>query len=76
MPYRLFHNQNQMQQLNNNSIIGTIATIILGAYGVLDVDIISKIVFMTASVTTCTFTSIYTYHKIKKLKNESNSEKH
>lgn len=65
-----------MSQLNNNSVIGTLATIVLGAYGVLDVDLISKIVFMTASVTTCTFTSIYTYHKIKKIKHESDIEKH
>jgi len=64
-----------MSQLNNNSVIGTLATIVLGAYGVLDVDLISKMVFIIASATTCTFTSIYTYHKIKKLKNESNSEK-
>jgi hypothetical protein len=61
--------------INDNSVKGTIITVIFGGYTLLDIDFISKAVFIMATITTSVFTSIYTYHKIKKLKNEDLSEK-
>ena len=55
---------------------GTLATIILSVLGWLDVSVASQFVFMMATLTTGTLTSIYTYKKIKKLDNEKDSEKH
>lgn len=53
----------------HNSFGGTILTIMLGAIGIQEVDMISKAVFTLATITTCSITTIYTYHKIQKLKN-------
>lgn len=55
---------------------GTLATIVFSVLGWLDVSTASQFVFMLATLTTGTLTSIYTYKKIKKLDNEKNSEKH
>lgn len=55
---------------------GTLATIVLSVLGWLDVSVASQFVFMMATLTTGTLTSIYTYKKIKKLDNEKNSEKY
>jgi hypothetical protein len=59
-----------MQFLNNSSINGTLLTIALSAIGLNEIDIMSKIVFMLGSSTTAIFTCLYTYKKIKNLKNE------
>ena len=55
---------------------GTIVTFILSFLGWLDINSASQIVFMFATLTTGTLTSIYTYKKIKHLENEKNSKKH
>lgn len=63
-------------QLMDNSHRGTIATMILAFFGWIDVNAASQIVFMVATLTTGTLTSIYTYKKIKNLNNEKNSVEH
>jgi hypothetical protein len=60
----------------DNSHKGTFVTIILASFGWLDVNLISQIVFMSATIVTATLTSIYTIKKIKKLNNEKDSEKY
>jgi len=55
---------------------GTLATIILSIFGYLDINAASQLVFMVATLTTGTLTSIYTYKKIKNINNEKNSNKH
>lgn len=52
----------------DNSIFGTITTVLISVIGLNEIDLISKIVFMGASSITCLFTCIYTYKKIKNLK--------
>lgn len=52
----------------DNSIFGSVATILISIVGLTEIDIISKIVFMGASTLTCVFTCVYTYKKIKNLK--------
>ena len=52
----------------DNSIFGTVATILISIIGLNEIDLISKIVFMGASTLTCLFTCVYTYKKIKNLK--------
>ena len=51
-----------------NSIFGTVATVLISVIGLNEIDLISKIVFMGASTLTCLFTCVYTYKKIKNLK--------
>ena len=67
---------NKMNIPFDESHKGTLATIVLSVLGWLDVSTASQFVFMMATLTTGTLTSIYTYKKIKKLDNEKNSEKH
>lgn len=56
-------------QMNlDNSIFGTVATVLISVIGLNEIDLISKIVFMGASTLTCLFTCVYTYKKIKNLK--------
>lgn len=55
---------------------GTLATIILSVLGTLDINAASQLVFMFATLTTGTLTSIYTYKKIKKLDHEKDTKKH
>jgi hypothetical protein len=56
-------------QMNlDNSVFGTIATVLISVIGLNEIDLISKIVFMGASTLTCLFTCVYTYKKIKNLK--------
>ena len=52
----------------DNSIFGTVATVLISVIGLNEIDLISKIVFMGASTLTCLFTCVYTYKKIKNLK--------
>ena len=52
----------------NNSVFGTITTVLISVIGLNEIDLISKIVFMGASTLTCLFTCVYTYKKIKNLK--------
>jgi hypothetical protein len=52
----------------DNSIFGTITTVLISVIGLNEIDLISKIVFMGASTLTCLFTCVYTYKKIKNLK--------
>jgi hypothetical protein len=52
----------------DNSVFGTITTVLISVIGLNEIDLISKIVFMGASSITCLFTCIYTYKKIKNLK--------
>lgn len=63
-------------QLMDNSHRGTIATMLLAFFGWIDVNAASQIVFMVATLTTGTLTSIYTYKKIKNLNNEKDSIEH
>lgn len=55
---------------------GTIATFILSIFGYMDINAASQLVFMIATLTTGTLTSIYTYKKIKNINNEKDSTKH
>jgi hypothetical protein len=56
-------------QMNlDNSVFGTITTVLISVIGLNEIDLISKIVFMGASTLTCLFTCVYTYKKIKNLK--------
>jgi hypothetical protein len=57
-----------MQYQSDNSINGTILTIVISAIGLTELDVMSKIVFMVASTTTAIFTCIHTYNKIKNQK--------
>jgi hypothetical protein len=52
----------------DNSISGSILTVVISIVGLTEIDLISKIVFMGASTLTCLFTCVYTYKKIKNLK--------
>ncbi len=52
----------------DNSVFGTITTVLISVIGLNEIDLISKIVFMGASTLTCLFTCVYTYKKIKNLK--------
>jgi len=52
----------------DNSVFGTITTVLISVIGLNEIDLISKIVFMGASTLTCLFTCVYTYKKIKTLK--------
>ena len=52
----------------DNSVFGTITTVLISVIGLNEIDLISKIVFMGASSLTCVFTCVYTYKKIKNLK--------
>ena len=52
----------------DNSVFGSIATVLISIVGLTEIDLISKIVFMGASTVTCAFTCLYTYKKIKNLK--------
>jgi len=52
----------------DNSIFGSIATVLISIVGLTEIDLISKIVFMGASTVTCLFTCLYTYKKMKNLK--------
>ena len=54
----------------DNSVQGSILTIIISIIGLNEIDIISKIVFMSASSITCVITTMYTYKKMKNIKNE------
>ena len=65
-----------MQLQVDHSHRGTIATIILAFFGWVDVNAASQIIFMIATLTTGTLTSIYTYKKIKQLNNEKDTHKH
>ena len=60
----------------DNSVQGSILTIIISIIGLTEIDAMSKIVFMAASSITCIFTSVYTYKKMKNLNNEKNNQKH
>lgn len=55
---------------------GTLATIIFSFLGWLDINAASQVIFMIATLTTGTLTSIYTYKKIKNLENEKDPKKH
>ena len=55
---------------------GTLATIILSIFGYMDINAASQLVFMLATLTTGTLTSIYTYKKIKNINNEKDIDKH
>jgi hypothetical protein len=58
-----------MKTMNlDNSIFGSIATVLISIVGLTEIDLISKIVFMGASTVTCLFTCLYTYKKMKNLK--------
>jgi hypothetical protein len=57
-----------MQLQSDNSINGTILTIVISAIGLTELDVMSKIVFMVASTTTAIFTCVHTYNKIKNQK--------
>lgn len=62
---------NRMNSIQfDNSHRGTLATIILSIFGYIDINAASQVVFMLATLTTGTLTSIYTYKKIKKLNDE------
>jgi hypothetical protein len=52
----------------DNSVSGSILTVLISVVGLTEIDLISKIVFMGASTLTCLFTCVYTYKKIKNLK--------
>lgn len=60
----------------DNSHRGTLATMILAFFGWIDVNAASQVVFMIATLTTGTLTSIYTYKKIKNLNNEKDTTEH
>lgn len=62
-----------MQLQMDNSHRGTLATMLFAFLGWIDVNAASQVVFMLATLTTGTLTSIYTYKKIKKLNNEKDS---
>lgn len=55
---------------------GTLATIIFSFLGWLDINSASQVIFMLATITTGTLTSLYTYKKIKHLDNEKTTKKH
>lgn len=58
----------------DNSIQGTILTIIISVVGLTEIDIISKVVFMAASSITCVVTTMYTYKKMKNIDNEKTNK--
>ena len=62
---------NKMQNIQfDESHKGTLATLLFSFLGWLDINAASQVVFMVATLTTGTLTSIYTYKKIKNLNNE------
>jgi len=64
-----------MLQLDN-SHKGTLLTFLFASFGWIDVNAVSQLVFMSATIVTGTLTSIYTIKKIKKLNNEKDSKKY
>jgi len=68
----MFNRMNHIQI--DNSHRGTLATIILSIFGYIDINAASQVVFMLATLTTGTLTSIYTYKKIKKLNDEKDTK--
>lgn len=57
----------------DNTISGTILTIFFSFISVQQIDIMAKIVAISATIVSVGLTSVHTYYKIKNLKNEKNN---
>lgn len=55
---------------SDTTISGTILTIFFSIISVQEIDVVAKIVAIVATCISVGLTSIHTYYKIKKLKNE------
>jgi hypothetical protein len=62
-----------MQIQTDSTISGTILTIFFSFVSVQEIDIMAKIVAISATIVSVGFTSVHSYYKIKNLKNEKNN---
>jgi len=65
-----------MHLQTDNSISGTILTIFFSLISIQDIDLAVKIIATLCTAIAGITTSIYTYNKNKKLKNEKDTDKH
>lgn len=59
----------------DTTISGTILTIFFSIISIQEIDIVAKVVAIAATCISVGLTSIHTYYKIKKLKNEKDIDK-
>ena len=62
----------QMQIQTDSTFSGTILTIFFSLISVQEIDLMAKVVAIGATLVSVGFTSVHSYYKIKKLKNEKN----